>query len=596
MDPFKDLPVAQRAVPTQITLDALPAEPIVAPKSAVAAFPTPLKVGVARPVDLTSQASQLALMMRWEDVPTDHSRAAFRFTSPSAKGVRIALRVESLPIGSTLRFYGDQDVKAYEVPGQEVLSWIQLNSQADPASEAGRLYWSPYVQGESVTLEVIVPRDAPSDALRFSVPLLSHIAASLEKEDAMARIGEASACNIDAPCMPAATDIGRSVARMVFQGDGTNGTVLGATYLCTGTLLNDRMGTGTPWFLTAKHCVGSQVAASTLSTLWFYRSASCASSQVSSNATQIAQGAILLYTSPNVPAGQPLSGDTALLRLAGIPPAGAVFAGSSPEPLVYGESIYDIHHPRGDVQKYAQGLFTGASRCQDSSCYTPATTSANFMQVRWTLGVTEPGSSGSGAFTRYNNVPYLVGQLMGGSSSCSNPTSPDFFGRFDVAYPALAQWLGATSGVVRMPIYRLYNRQTATHFFTTSPLERDRALQKYPQFSNEGVSFYSYVAPGSAPDAVYRFYNTRTQAHFFTISASERDSALARFPWYSYEGTAWYASTAVQAQATPVYRFYNSKTGTHFYTISAAERDMVIRSYADEYGYEGVAYYAWPLP
>ncbi|MGC4244757.1 MAG: trypsin-like serine protease [Herbaspirillum sp.] len=594
-DPFKDLPMEQRGVATQITLDALPSEPVVAPKSSVVAEPAPLKVGVARPLDLTADAAELKAMLKWFPVSADSRRATLRYTSPAAKGVRLAMRIESLPLGTTLRFYGDQDSQAYEVASQEVLAWLETNAQVEPMSQAGRLYWSPYVQGESVTVEIIVPKDAPLDAVRFSLPMLSHVAVNVAKDEVVTRVGEAALCNIDAPCMTDADDIGKSVARMIFQGDGANGTTLGATYLCTGTLLNDRMGTGTPWFLTAKHCVGTQTVASSVNTFWFYRSQFCGSAQLSAGAKQIAQGATLLYASPTAASGQPMSGDTALLRLAGTPPAGAVFAGSNPQPLEYGETIYDIHHPHGDVQKYAKGRFTGISRCQDSSCYTPAPTFGNFMQVRWSFGITEPGSSGSGAFARYNSTPYLVGQLWGGSSSCSTPFSPDYFGRFDVAFPALSQWLGATSPTVRTPIYRLYNRQTATHFFTTNPLERDQALQKFPQFSNEGIGFYSYVAPGVANDAVYRFYNTRTGAHFFTISAPERDLVQAQYPWYSYEGTAWYASAGAQAQSMPVYRFYNTKTGTHFYTVSTAERDTVIRNYA-EYSYEGVGYYAWGAP
>ena len=56
--------------------------------------------------------------------------------------------------------------------------------------------------------------------------------------------------------------------------------------------------------------------------------------------------------------------------------------------------------------------------------------------------MTESGSSGSGLFKSAGGVNYLVGQLRGGSSSCSNPTGNDSYGRFDVAYKAaLRNWL-----------------------------------------------------------------------------------------------------------------------------------------------------------
>ena len=40
--------------------------------------------------------------------------------------------------------------------------------------------------------------------------------------------------------------------------------------------------------------------------------------------------------------------------------------------------------------------------------------------VRWSSGVTEGGSSGSGLFLKINNSNYLIGNLSGGNESCEN--------------------------------------------------------------------------------------------------------------------------------------------------------------------------------
>jgi hypothetical protein len=65
------------------------------------------------------------------------------------------------------------------------------------------------------------------------------------------------------------------------------------------------------------------------------------------------------------------------------------------------------------------------------------------MQVNWNSGITEPGSSGSALFS--NTGHYVIGQLYGGTTSCTATSGSDFFGRFDLAYTAgLSKYLAAT--------------------------------------------------------------------------------------------------------------------------------------------------------
>ena len=35
----------------------------------------------------------------------------------------------------------------------------------------------------------------------------------------------------------------------------------------------------------------------------------------------------------------------------------------------------------------------------------------------------------------------MIGQLFGGTASCSNMSAPDFYGRFNVTYPNIARWM-----------------------------------------------------------------------------------------------------------------------------------------------------------
>ena len=60
--------------------------------------------------------------------------------------------------------------------------------------------------------------------------------------------------------------------------------------------------------------------------------------------------------------------------------------------------------------------------------------------------VTEAGSSGSGLYKTIGTTNYLVGQLYGGSSSCTAPTAADAYGRFDTAFnAALSRWLNGAN-------------------------------------------------------------------------------------------------------------------------------------------------------
>ncbi len=134
-------------------------------------------------------------------------------------------------------------------------------------------------------------------------------------------------------------------------------------------------------------------------------------------------------------------------------------------------------------------------------------------------------------------------------------------------------------------IYRFYNTQTGTHFYSNSPTERNAVLNTADQFLYEGVGFKA-LAKGDDP--VYRFYNANTGTHFYTIDAKERDAVKA-LAGFQFEGIAYTASDTKIDGSHELFRFYNTKTGTHFYTDNVGERDAV--KLIGNFQYEGVAYY-----
>lgn len=140
-------------------------------------------------------------------------------------------------------------------------------------------------------------------------------------------------------------------------------------------------------------------------------------------------------------------------------------------------------------------------------------------------------------------------------------------------------------------IYRFYNTQTGTHFYTGSLNEAETVLTNLPQFIFEGQSFEKNTSSGGDAINVFRFFNTQTGTHFFTASASEASQVRTTLPQYNDEGIAYNAHNQKVAGTTELYRFFNTQTGTHFYTANTDEMINVVTTLSGIYKYEGIAYY-----
>lgn len=219
--------------------------------------------------------------------------------------------------------------------------------------------------------------------------------------------GNSGACNINVNC-PIASEWQvekRSVALIINGGSAQ----------CTGALVNNVLQDGTPYFLTANHCLGGQ-------NNWvFYfnhESGQCNGSNGPTN--QSISGSTLRASRA--------ASDFALLELSSIPPANynAQYSGWDNSDATNVISTVGIHHPSGDVKKicfdddapYHQNVFGAACWYID----------------QWEDGVTEGGSSGSPLFDQNHRI---IGQLFGGAAACSgsvNNGQADWYGRFGVSW------------------------------------------------------------------------------------------------------------------------------------------------------------------
>lgn len=399
----------------------------------------PRKIGFGREVPQLKSITDVATRLMWQNTLQGGKIAAISITSPQAMGIRLGILVRRLPAEATFRFYSQKAEIAYEIAGKEIIETIQRNLDAGDSSEAAQTYWSPYVEDDEVTLEIELPSGISPDTLEIAIPGVSHfffdalLLATPEKK--VSKIGQAASCEIDVSCHSEWSPESKSTAKMTFVESGNS-------FLCSGTLLNDTASSGTPYFISANHCISTQTVASSLETFWFYHSSACNNGTLNTEFQILTGGATLLYGNPAT--------DTSFMQLSKLPPAGAIYAGWSSNAPDLQALVVGIHHPRGDLQKISFGRLQSF---QDCTAINPVTdtyqctfsnkANGKFLDVSYTSGITEGGSSGAGLFKTVGNAHYLIGQLRGGNLSCSESGTDDY-GRFDVAYnDALYQWLNA---------------------------------------------------------------------------------------------------------------------------------------------------------
>jgi len=389
---------------------------------------SPQRIGFSRPVPILDNSERFAVGQVWHRTASGGRASAFKVTSPQARALRLGLRIVAIPDAAVVRFYDPEGQIVHSVSGGDIKATIQRNLAAGDTGEDAETYWSPVIEGESQIMDIELPPGTDPSELRMSVPRLSHLLQSPLAANLLQPMA-AAYCHNDVMCYPAWRPESNATARMVYTSNG-------ATYLCTGTLLNDKDDTTfIPYFLSANHCIPTQSVASTLQTNWFYRSAACGGG-VGSVQTRTG-GATLLYTAEKT--------DTSFMRLLADPPPGAVLAGWSASLPAVNEYLIGLHHPAGDLQKISFGNLWDYGNCVwiDSQRYCSLTdpASADGFVVGWSDGTTEPGSSGSGIF---NTNHQLVGNLWVGpiDYACGSADNWGGYGRFDIPfYARLYQWL-----------------------------------------------------------------------------------------------------------------------------------------------------------
>ncbi|MBV5315756.1 MAG: T9SS type A sorting domain-containing protein [Prolixibacteraceae bacterium] len=222
-------------------------------------------------------------------------------------------------------------------------------------------------------------------------------------------LGLSGACNINVNCDLAngTENIRDAVCRIIIEG----------AEICSGALINNTAMDGTPYVLTAYHCISTAKKAQSSVFLFNFESPYCGS--IIGDVSRSLSGSSL-KASLNVL-------DFSLVQLNTTPPYYY-------RPYLVGwnrkttppTSTICIHQPYGDIKKIAID-----NNPSTTASYSGTYLTNGFWRIgQWEKGVTEVGSSGGPLF---DPNKLLVGTLTGGGANCTLPTN-DYFEKFALSW------------------------------------------------------------------------------------------------------------------------------------------------------------------
>ncbi|EDP70813.1 lysyl endopeptidase precursor [Flavobacteriales bacterium ALC-1] len=371
---------------------------------------------------------------KWTTLENGDKIWRMSYTSKNAYTLNFMFDVFKIPVGAKLYVYNDEKndllrpFTHHNNNPEEILgTWLVNGNKA----------WIEYYQPANVTGEAKITVGSVIHGYRTA-------------ETYQKGLNTSGDCNHDVDCdITPPSDPFQLNTRKEEVKSAAGMLVSGSNGFCSGTLVNNTNNDGTPYFMTANHC-GNSVGGWAFRFNWRSPSPSCGTTASSGNGSfnQTVSGAILRANSSQ--------SDMELVEI-----TDASFFNNNPDIVFAGWNRsktqvptvnFGIHHPDGDIQKVCRED-DGAYRQVVSFNGNPNT--QMWYIDEWELGVTEPGSSGSGLF---NEDGHLIGVLSGGAAACSgtvNNGAYDFYGRFGVAWDfgssqssRLKEWLDPSdSGV-----------------------------------------------------------------------------------------------------------------------------------------------------
>lgn len=531
--------------------------------SAFAARGRPQYIGFGREIGAGVRDVELA-KLAWTTRDGGTRLARIEVASPGAASLRVAMRLAAPLPGVTVRFA--------PAAASDALESVSAAAIAQSTSRFGE-HWSPVIEGERAAIEIEADAGATLAGATLVIARVSHLvvganATRQQEAKLLADIGDSGSCNIDVKCVTPqdSVTLGSAAAtgKLLFTGPS------GGTARCTGTLLNDQLGSFTPYLFSANHCFESAYAAATLNVWWFFDATSCGGFTPGAYVEQYGGAALL---------GRSQDWDWALLRLNTLPPGGTFFSAWNSDAIVPGTTVEIFHHPSGDLKKWSIGTTFAA---QGVDFGTAADGAGLFTRVVWDAGTTEGGSSG-GALRVYNGVDLEVrGGLLGGDALCSNPAGSDYFSQFGAMVPLVRQYLTPNSQTPGQVVSVEFYHAGLDHYFMSVDPNEIAAIDAgiITGWERTGFRFLAYTSPGAGRNPVCRFYRKPQfgDSHFFTADPAECARVAIDYAtdWYFESPAIYYVALpntitgACPAGTTPIYRFLNIAEINHRFTTEQA--------------------------
>jgi subtilisin-like proprotein convertase family protein len=290
---------------------------------------------------------------------------------------------------------------------------------ADDNADHGQL-WTPPVPGNEIVVELTVDKGFEKDVRLVVGSVNAGYRRFMEIAKEAAGTDKSGSCNVDVVCP---------------QGDGWRDEIpsvgvisTGGSRFCTGAMINNVRQDLTPYFLTAAHCGVTASNAASLVVYWNYENSTCRTPGSTASGSA-GNGQLTQFTTGSTLRANYTPSDMTLVQLSSQPnQAWKVSYSGFDARNVETTSNIAIHHPNTDEKRISFD-----NQASTTTSYNSSTSPGDGTHIRvgnWELGTTEPGSSGS---PLYNQNHQIVGQLHGGSASCTSITN-DFYGRLSVSW------------------------------------------------------------------------------------------------------------------------------------------------------------------